>query len=243
MSNETSSPRFLPSGDKAVTVEFGHGIDAAVNSRVLALDRALSSAAIAGVREAVPTYRSLLVHYDPLEIGFDDLKQSLLALAKQPAPPDSTLRRWRVPVVYGGEFGVDLDDVARTHDLSTGDVIKYHTAGDYRVAMIGFTPGFAYLSGLDPAIATPRRQDPRTVTPPGTISIGGVQACVQCLAAPSGWHLLGRTPVRTFHPHRDLVFLMEPGDAVTFESIPAVQFDQLDRAAERGELVAELINS
>lgn len=148
-----------------------------------------------------------------------------------------------MPVVYGGEYGVDLDDVARVHSISTAEVIAKHTSGDYRVAMIGFTPGFAYLSGLDPAIATPRRENPRTETPPGTISIGGVQACVQCLAAPSGWHLLGRTPVRTFHPHRDPVFLMEPGDAVTFHAIAASEFASLDRAAERGEAVAELIAS
>ena len=243
MSNDASSPRFLPSGDGAVTVEFGQVIDAAVNARVLALDRALSSACLAGVSEAVPTYRSLLVHYDPLQIGFADLVQKLLTLAKQPATQNSEPRRWRVPVVYGGEFGVDLEEVAEAHDISTAEVIRRHIGGDYRVAMIGFTPGFAYLSGLDPAIAMPRRRDPRTATPPGTISIGGVQACVQCLAGPSGWHLLGRTPVRTFHPHRDPVFLMEPGDTVTFESIPAAQFDALDSAAERGDLVAELIAS
>lgn len=109
--------------------------------------------------------------------------------------------------------------------------------------MIGFTPGFAYLSGLDPSITTPRRTSPRHQTPAGTISIGGVQACVQCLAAPSGWHLLGRTPVRTFHPGRDPVFLMEPGDEVVFAPIKASEFEQLDRAAEHGEPVAELIAS
>jgi KipI family sensor histidine kinase inhibitor len=120
-------------------------------------------------------------------------------------------------------------------------LIARHVAGDYRVAMIGFTPGFAYLSGLDPMIATPRRPTPRPRTPSGTISIGGNQACVQCLSAPSGWHLLGRTPVRTFHPRRDPMFLMEPGDAVTFFAIDAARFDPLERAAERGEPVAELI--
>jgi KipI family sensor histidine kinase inhibitor len=234
-------PRILPSGDTALVVEFGRSIDPAINRQVLNLDRNAASEAIAGVMETVPTYRSLLVHYDPVRIGYAALSEKLLALAQLPVPAETVVRRWRVPVVYGGDYGLDLDDVARAHSISTSDVIAKHTGSEYRVAMIGFTPGFAYLGGLDPTIATPRRESPRTETPPGTISIGGVQACVQCLAAPSGWHLLGRTPVRTFHPHRDPVFLMEPGDAVSFHAIAAKEFDALDRAAERGEIVAELI--
>ena len=239
----TTPPRILPSGDTALTVEFGRSIDPAINRQVLNLDRNVATETIAGVLETVPTYRSLLVHYDPVQVGYTALSEKLLALAQLPVPAETAIRRWRVPVVYGGDYGADLDDVARAHSISTSDVIARHTGGDYRVAMIGFTPGFAYLSGLDPAIATPRRESPRTETPPGTISIGGVQACVQCLAAPSGWHLLGRTPVRTFHPHRDPVFLMEPGDAVNFHAIDAGEFAALDRAAERGEIVAELVTS
>ncbi len=236
-------PRLLPSGDAAITVEFGRSIDPEVNRRVLALDRTMALEAVPGVTEAVPTYRSLLVHYDPVQIGFAELSEKILALAQRPVPAAAAARRWRVPVVYGGDYGIDLDDVARAHGLTTEEIVARHAGGDYRVAMIGFTPGFAYLSGLDPSIATPRRESPRTETPPGTISIGGVQACVQCLAAPSGWHLLGRTPVRTFHPHRDPVFLMEPGDAVTFHAIPAREFEAFDRAAARGETVAELLAS
>lgn len=239
----TTPPRILPSGDTALTVEFGRSIDPAINRQVLNLDRNVATETIAGVLETVPTYRSLLVHYDPVQVGYTALSEKLLALAQLPVQAETAIRRWRVPVVYGGDYGADLDDVARAHSISTSDVIARHTGGDYRVAMIGFTPGFAYLSGLDPAIATPRRESPRTETPPGTISIGGVQACVQCLAAPSGWHLLGRTPVRTFHPHRDPVFLMEPGDAVNFHAIDAGEFAALDRAAERGEIVAELVTS
>jgi KipI family sensor histidine kinase inhibitor len=236
-------PRILPSGDMALVVEFGRSIDPAINRQVLTLDRNIAHEVIGGVLETVPTYRSLLVHYDPVRIGYAALSEKLLGLAQLPVPAETVVRRWRVPVVYGGEYGLDLDDVACAHSLSTSDVIAKHTGSAYRVAMIGFTPGFAYLGGLDPSIATPRRESPRTETPPGTISIGGVQACVQCLAAPSGWHLLGRTPVRTFHPHRDPVFLMEPGDAVSFHAIAAKEFDALDRAAERGEIVAELTAS
>ena len=168
----TALPRILPSGDTALTVEFGSSIDPDINRRVLALDRNVASEAVTGVTETVPTYRSLLVHYDPLQIGYAELSDKLLALAQRPVPPETGIRRWRVPVVYGGDDGIDLDDVARAHNISTSEVIAKHTGSEYRVAMIGFTPGFAYLSGLDPSIATPRRESPRTYTPPGTISIG-----------------------------------------------------------------------
>ena len=118
-----------------------------------------------------------------------------------------------------------------------------HVAGDYRVAMIGFTPGWSYLSGLESFLHMPRRQNPRLLTPAGTISIGGVQTGVQCLAGPSGWHLLGRTAVRTYQLHRDPIFLLEPGDAVTFSAVDAKTFAEQDRAAESGEIVAELMAS
>jgi KipI family sensor histidine kinase inhibitor len=239
---EIPRPRILPSGDAAATVDFGRDIDPEINRKVLALDRRVAQESIIGICETIPTYRSLLVHYDPVVIGFDELSRGLLRLAELPAPPAKNARRWRIPVAYGGDHGIDLDEVAKFHGISPDEVIARHSGGDYFVAMIGFTPGFAYLAGLDPSIATPRRQSPRVETPAGTISIGGVQACVQCLAAPSGWHLLGRTPVRTFHPHRDPMFLIEPGDAVAFYPIETSKFAELDRAAEHGEIVADLIS-
>ncbi len=233
--------RILPCGDAALTVEFGDTVDSAINARVLGFDAAVAEAAIAGIVETVPTYRSLFVQYDPVSVGFADLADRLRELAARARPQAANGRRWRIPVVYGGEAGMDLDDVARAHDLTTRETIERHAAGDYRIYMIGFTPGFAYLGGLDPMIATPRRAAPRAVTPAGAIMIGGVQACVQCLAAPSGWHVLGRTPMRNFHPARDPVFLMGTGDSVSFQPVSPREWDALERAAERGEPVAELV--
>lgn len=241
MTAPLSPPRLLPSGDAAITVEFGRNIDELANRRVLALDRALADAPIDGVTETVPTYRSLLVHYDPVRIGFDELGERLTALARLPVPPASRSRRWRIPVAYGGEHGIDLEDVARTLNTTPDDIVTRHVAGDYRVAMIGFTPGFSYLSGLDDSLQMPRRQNPRLLTPSGAISIGGLQTGIQCLAGPSGWHLLGRTAVRTYQLHRDPVFLLEPGDAVTFYAVDGRQFVEQDRAAAQGEFVAELV--
>lgn len=236
-----SSPRILLSGDAALTVEFSTKIDPEANRRVLALDRAIAESNVAGIRETVPTYRSLLVHYDPVIADYDGIRQKILELAKRPAPEIPPGRRWRIPVVYGGEYGIDLEDVARAHDMTPDDVVRRHIGGDYCVVMLGFMPGWAYLTGLDPLVATPRRQNPRTFTPPGTISIGGVQAGVQCLAAPSGWHLLGRTPARTYDIHRQPIFMLEPADMVNFYAIAENQFADMSRAAEAGELVAEQV--
>jgi KipI family sensor histidine kinase inhibitor len=241
MAETLPPPRILPNGDSAITVEFSRNIDDAANQRVLALDRILAREAVSGVTETVPTYRSLLVHYDPEQIDFNALGEKLAALAQLPVPPTAKTRRWRIPVTYGGEHGIDLEDVARTLKTTPDDIVARHVAGDYRVAMIGFTPGWSYLSGLEDFLHMPRRQNPRLLTPAGAISIGGVQTGIQCLAGPSGWHLLGRTAVRTYQLHRDPIFLLEPGDRVTFFAVDAKTFAEQDRAAERGEIVAEPI--
>lgn len=243
MTAPLAPPRILLSGDAAVTVEFGRAIDAAANQRVLTLDRALGGAAIPGIRETVPTYRSLLIHYDPELIDAATLGNRVLALSQATAITEATdARHWRIPVCYGGEHGIDLEPAANTLGLTADELIRRHAGGRYQVAMIGFTPGWSYLSGLDPALALPRHQNPRVLTPAGAVSIGGVQAGIQCLAGPSGWHLLGRTPVRTYQLHRTPVFLLEPGDAISFVAIDAQQFVELERAAAAGELIAERVN-
>jgi KipI family sensor histidine kinase inhibitor len=232
-----SEPRILPCGDSALAVEFGEAIDPAVNARVLALDAALAGRA--WLVETVPTYRSLLVHYDPVAIRFADLSAELLAAAAHAVAMPAGGRTWTIPVAYGGEHGIDLDATAAAHAITPDELIRRHSAPTYQVYMIGFLPGFAYLGGLDPTIATPRRTSPRLKTPAGTISIGGVQALVASIAAPSGWHLLGRTPVRNFMPGRDPVFLLQPGDKVRFAAMEPAHFDEMDRAAAAGEIIAE----
>ena len=241
MADALPPPRLLPSGDSAITVEFSRTIDDAANSKVLALDRALHEAAIAGITETVPTYRSLLVHYDPSIIDYDTLGAQLLALATGVSSLAGETRRWRVPVHYGGEDGIDLEDAARTLNMTPDEVVARHVAGRYRVAMIGFTPGWSYLSGLDPSLQLSRRQNPRLLTPAGMIAIGGIQTGIQCLAAPSGWNILGRTPIRTYQLHRKPTFLLEPGDEVSFYTIDAKTFAEQEKAAEAGEIVAEQV--
>jgi KipI family sensor histidine kinase inhibitor len=236
----SSSPRILPCGDAALAVEFGNEIDPRLNARVLELDARLQDS-LAGIVETVPTYRSLLVHYDPCVTDFESLKAAVLEASR--ALPDAPRRGklWQVPVIYGGAFGIDLEKVAERHGLTPAQVIEKHAAPVYRVYMLGFVPGFAYLGGLDAAIATPRRETPRSRTPAGTISIGGIQALIASIEAPSGWHLLGRTPVRSFMPRRDPAFLFEAGDRVQFQPIEPARWGELDEAAASGEFVAQVI--
>jgi len=230
-------PRFLNAGEAALVVEIGDSIAAELSERVAMLDAALAAAAIPGVGETVPTYRSLLVNYDPAVIDTGGLIARLRALwpsAGRLAAP----RHWIVPVAYGGSFGEDLDEFARRKAMTSEAVVERHLAGRYRVYMVGFMPGFTYLGGLDPELALPRRDVPRTLTPAGSISIGGIQTAISSIAAPSGWHLLGRTPVRAFDKRRNPPFLFNTGDLISFERIDAAAWRELAEAAAAGEPVA-----
>lgn len=236
---EAFRPRIVPVGDTAILVELGETIDPGINAAVLALDRRIRAMAIDGVVELVPTYRSLLVHYDPDRVDGRALLARLAAIEVDPGEPAPAGRLWTVPVAYGGEFGIDLEAVARRHGLSIDDVVRLHTAPTYRVYMVGFVPGFTYLGGLDPRLHTPRLEDPRPRTPAGSVSIGGIQAGIASVEIPSGWHLLGRTPVRTFDPERTPPLLLGPGDRVRFVPIDPATFAELDRrAASHDPLIA-----
>jgi 5-oxoprolinase (ATP-hydrolysing) subunit B len=234
-------PRILLAGDSALVIELGDTIDPDINARVVALDAAIQASAFPGVVETVPTYRSLMVQIDPLVLDFDAFVTAALALVDAAQARAKPGRRWQVPVVYGGAFGIDLAAVAERHNLKPSVVIDRHAAAVYRVYAIGFMPGYTYLGGLDQSIATPRRLDPRLMTPAGTISIGGIQALIAGAAMPSGWHLLGRTPVRTFVAARAPPVLFVPGDEVVFNPIDATRWDALDERAAAGDPIAEVI--
>ncbi|MFD0937112.1 allophanate hydrolase subunit 1, partial [Methylobacterium trifolii] len=158
-------PRLLPCGDTAFTVEFGDAIDAGVNAAVLALEARVLAAGLPGVLETVPTYRSLTVHLDPLAADPAETGAAVLRLADADSAAEAGRRHWRIPVVYGGDFGIDLEGVAAHHGITAEEVIARHSAPDYRIFMIGFLPGYAYLGGLDPRLALSRRPAPRPVTP------------------------------------------------------------------------------
>ncbi len=222
------SPRLLAAGDGALIVELGEGIAPALNAAVHRLDRRIADAGLPGVVETVPTYRSVLVVFDPARTDPDPLGRALLALADGLAQPSAEpQRRWIVPVCFGGVHGEDLDDVARRSGLTSGEVVALHCAADYRVYMLGFSPGFAYLGGLPEALHQPRRENPRMATPAGSVMQGGAQAAISPIAMPSGWHLLGRTPVKTFDLRRPSPFLLAPGDRIRFAAVSVAEYDRL----------------
>ena len=233
------TPKILPCGDSAVTIEFGDRIDPDINGMVLALDDVIRARAPAGLLESVPTYRSLTVQFNPVETDYEALIRLVNEETQDLAPRKAVGRRWRVPVVYGGEYGSDLEEVAETHGMTPAQVIEIHSSAIYRIYMIGFLPGFTYLGGLDKRIATSRRVQPRAKIPSGTIMIGGEQAGIAPMDMPSGWHNLGLTPVRPYAPERDPVFLFAAGDEIVFEPVDASRWDALQKAALAGEPVAE----
>lgn len=234
------APRYLDAGDAGLVVEFGDEIDEGINRAVVATAGALEERREAGIIEVVPTYRSFLVIFDPLALSKSRLIEIVEGLdASRPAHAATGIR-WRVPVLYGGEAGVDLAEVADLHGLSEAEVVALHSGTIFRVYMLGFSPGFAYLGGLPAALHTSRRTDPRPETPPRSISIGGQQAAISPpIPVPSGWRLLGRTPVRSYDPQRtSRPFLFSPGDQVRFEPITPSEYERACAAAEAGEIVA-----
>ncbi len=233
---------FSPVGDCAMLIELGAGIDPSLNEAVLELEAQILKLTINGIEETTPAYNALLVHYNPDLINFAALQEAISAIDLGASVTECEHYLWTIPVCYGGEFGADLDYVANYHHMSAAELIQRHSAARYRVYMIGFAPGFTYLGGLDPTIHTPRRENPRLQTPAGSISIGGMQALIAGVAMPSGWQLLGQTPVATFSTERDPHFLIAPGDAVEFCAISPSEFRDMKRAADRGDWVAERVS-
>jgi KipI family sensor histidine kinase inhibitor len=231
------SPRFLDCGECALTVEFGDRIDEALTARVMALDAALAADPPPGLAETLPTYRSLMLHYDPLVLSRAALVAAVRAALDRPAPPQAAGRHWQVPACYDAALAEDLGHVAAVTGLTPEAVVRLHAGADYRVAMYGFAPGWAYLSGLPAALALPRRDSPRDRIPGGSLIVAGGLAIVAALPMPSGWHILGRTPVRLFDPARDPAFLVAPGDRLSFEPVDLATLAALEARAAAGEPV------
>jgi inhibitor of KinA len=226
--------RFLSVGDRALVVEFGDAIDRGLSREVLRLDRVLRAALPAGVVETVPTFRSLMVHYDPLSTSRVDLEQVIIGLLDRDEGTDADARLWHIPVCYEGEFAPDLAEIARLTGLPPSAVVALHSGARYHVYMLGFLPGFPYLGDLPAALALPRRADPRVRIPAGSIAIATSLTAIYPYESPGGWHLVGATPIRLFDPARTPPALLAAGDAVLFEPIDAVAFAGIRRAIVSG---------
>ncbi len=221
-------PRIVPVGDSALLIEFGSGIDPAVNTSVYALAAQIEAADNPAVVELVPTYRSLLIQYDSLKSVYRemlDFLDGMVSDVEDSAESATEPEIIELPVVYGGEDGPDLETVAEHAGLSTQEVIEIHSGTGYRVYMIGFAPGFPYLGGLDERIACPRMKTPRISVPAGSVGIAESQTGVYPNASPGGWQLIGRTAVKLFDPSVNATnaspSLITPGAEVRFVPVDA----------------------
>jgi len=228
--------KLLDAGDAAVVVELGDAIDPAVNRRVHDLRRLIEHRRLAGITELVPTYRSLLVYYDPFVTSHAALGRALEELASGQAdaarPPARVVE---IPTAYGGEFGPDLGFVARHTGLRADDVVRIHSGTDYFVYMMGFTAGFPYLGGMSPDIAAPRLATPRTRVPAGSVGIAQQQTGIYPAESPGGWQIIGRTPLQLFDAARTPPVIIEAGDHVRFVPVSTDAYKDIERQVGKGE--------
>ena len=227
--------KFLPSADSAVVVEFGDRIDRAVSDQVLGLAARMRAVDMAGVIEFVPTFRSLMVHYDPLRTTSAELISAIEKLLTSKAALERKRRLWRVPVCYDNDFAPDLAEVAERTRLTPETVVSLHAGSRYHVYMVGFVPGFPYMGDLAEALVLPRRADPRIRVPPGSVAIATTMTAIYPLESPGGWHLIGTTPIRIFDERASPPALFASGDAIEFEAIDRDAFARIRLAAERRE--------
>jgi len=231
-------PRLLPAGDQAITVEFGDEIDLDVNRRVYAFADAVEGAGLSGVVEVVPSYRSLLVQYDVRVTGFAELRGGLQrvlgGLPAEAGAEEGGREVFELPVVYGGDRGPDLEDVAEHAGLTAEEVVGIHSGTAYRVYMLGFAPGFPYLGGMDPRIACPRLSTPRVRVAAGSVGIAESQTGVYPTASPGGWRIIGRTPVPLFTPESDPPAAILPGRYVQFVPVDAAAVTEIEEAVAAG---------
>lgn len=231
----TADFAIVPAGDAVLLVEFAARLDAAINARVVWMAEEVRRSRTAGVLDVVPAFHSLAVYFDPLRTDANRLTTLLKAAAsasRDVTMPLATPRQ--VPVCYGGIYGPDLEAIAETTAMTADEIITLHAAPVYRVFMVGFTPGFAYMGPVDPRIAVPRRPTPRVRVPVGSVGIAGSQTGIYPSETPGGWMLIGRTPLRPFQPTRPEPFILEPGDAVQFVPITADTYRRLTGASEGG---------
>lgn len=235
-----------PVGDKGLLVEFENRVAPEINDKVHSLFNEIKLEDIEGVLECIPTYRSLLINYDPMEVDFNQLKGSVSHLVRKVEEKDFDSLDHRVvtlPTVYGGEFGPDLDDVCDINNLTEEEVVDIHSDRKYRVYMMGFTPGFPYLGGMSERISTPRLESPRKTIPAGSVGIGGDQTGVYPIDSPGGWRLIGRTPVDLYNPEESPPVAFKPGDIVEFDPIDEDDFKRISEKVKADEYELEVRRS
>ena len=219
---------FRITGDCGLLVEYGEAIEPAVNQKVRSMAIVMQNDMPGGVMEIIPTYRSILICYDPLITNPSILKETLSYLESNLSeieiPPPKVIE---IPVCYGEEFGPDIEHVAQSHNLTQQEVIRLHSESEYLIYMVGFTPGFPFLGGLPEVLHTPRLKTPRAMVPKGSVGIANGQTGIYPIASPGGWQLIGRTPIRLFAPERSNPFLYQAGDRIRFKPISPSDYQRI----------------
>jgi KipI family sensor histidine kinase inhibitor len=228
--------KFLNAGDSALVIEFGSEISETINREIKFVTDALDRAKLQGVLDLTPTYRSILVNFDPLVIpasGITDFVTKTLA-AYSGSSGASGGEVIEIPVLYGGGMGPDLDFICAHTGLGSAEVIRRHCGVEYLVYMLGFTPGFTYLGGLPKELATPRLAKPRALIPAGSVGIAAAQTGIYPVESPGGWQLMGRTPLKVFNYERPKPFLLAAGDYLKFVPISGEEYDAIEKAENEG---------
>ena len=236
MAHQKNKANIRPLGDSALVIQLGDGISPATHESVKNLSNLLEKEPFTGLIESVPSYNSLTIYYNPVAVYYSSSDNELsnpykkvsafiLALLdKLGTSKISEQRLITIPVLYGGEFGPDLEYVANYHGLSVEEVIQIHSSNDYLVYMIGFAPGFPFMGGMDERIATPRKDSPRLAITPGSVGIAGKQTGIYPLETPGGWQIIGRTPLDLFLPELSPPTLLQSGDRIRYVPITLEEY-------------------
>ena len=234
--------KYIPAGDRSVVMEFGNSINPEINWKIRNMVSTIENGKLNGISEIIPTYRSILIIYDPLAIEYnsliDYLKQAVNNLGDS---SEGQARIVELPTVYGGEYGPDIEFVADHNNLTVEEVIKLHSSTDYLLYMLGFTPGFGYLGGMSKKIETPRLQVPRTKIPAGSTGIAGSQTGIYPIDSPGGWQLIGRTPVKLYDPLGTPPILLNAGDYVRFVPVSEEEYLKIQEEINNGKYIVNII--
>lgn len=233
--------RILKAADSALIIEFGSTIDRKISDRVLALAETIEHAKLPGVTEVIATFRSLSINYDSLVTTGNDLEQAVHAFVNHPSGTSGGKRLWQIPVCYEPEFAPDIEEIAKAAKLSVQDVVSLHANTQYHVYMIGFVPGFPYMGDVPEKLQFPRRSDPRTRVPPGSVAIATSMTAVYPYESPGGWHLIGTTPVRFFDASSTRGALLGPGDAVKFNPVAPAEFERIKQAVRQNNFIPDSV--
>jgi len=236
--------KYLPAGDKALLMEFGNEIAKDINAKIRNVVRFLDEANLEGIEEILPTYRSIMIMYDPIKMQYDELVKLLEIFSNKTAEGEKEIIKIvEIPTLYGGEYGPDINFVAEHNNITTDEVIKIHTGTDYLVYMLGFTPGFTYLGGMSEKISTPRLSSPRKKIPAGSVGIAGSQTGMYPSETPGGWQLIGRTPLKLYNPENEPPVMLSAGDYVRYVSITEEEYVDIQKKVVEGSYKVNVIIS